>query len=48
MIEIMMPVCEFCFGMVVFVVAVFVTEFVNQMLKGMYRLEQYCEQYSNH
>lgn len=44
----MMRMREFCFGSIVFVMAVIVCKFVCQMRKRVNRLEQYCEQYRQH
>ena len=40
-------VCKFGLGEIVFMVAMLFRKLLYQVLKGVYRLKQYCKQYAN-
>lgn len=46
-VKIVMAVCEFGLGEIVFVVTMFFRKLLYQMLIRVHRLKQYCEQYAN-
>lgn len=46
-VKMVVAVREFGLGNIVFVVAMFFRKLLYQMLIGVHRLEQYCEQYAN-
>lgn len=46
-VKIMMVVREFRLGKIVFMIAMFFRKLLDQVLIGVHRLKQYCEQYAN-